>query len=86
MPAPTIRVVCRVDKHTGEPILFLPDAKDRPGGSISYYTRVGQHGTASAAYYYRNTRPAKGNECADLVKEYAGQPGGGRVVIRHRIR
>lgn len=85
MAAQTIRVVCRVDKHTGEPILFLPDGGERPG-TIAYYTRIGQHATASTAYYYRNTRPAKGNECADLVKEYAGQPGGGRVVIRHRIR
>lgn len=85
MTTPTIRVVCRVDKHTGEPILFLPDAKDRPG-SISYYTRVGQHATASTAYYYRNTRPAKGDECADLVREYERQPGGGRLIRRHRIR
>jgi hypothetical protein len=85
MTAQAIRVVCRIDKHTGEPILFLPDSRERPG-FIAYYTRVGQHATASTAYYYRNTRPAKGDECADLVREYESIPGGGRVVVRQRIR
>lgn len=80
-----IRVICRIDKHTGEPILFLPDTPANPG-RVSYYTRIGQHGEASLAYYQRNTRPAKADECKALKAEYASLPGGRELIERKRLR
>lgn len=85
MTAQHNRVVCRVNKHTGAPELFLPDVPTHQG-FIAYVTANGEIGHAAPDYMRRSTRPAKGEECAELLARYKARPDAGRVVLRQRIR
>jgi hypothetical protein len=77
-----ITVIPRIDED-GLPILFFPHEPANPGRMVCY-VHLGQHGEADIGYYRQKTKPDRSNACADLIKEYASLPGGGRIVIRHR--
>jgi len=75
-PTTAIRVIPRMERDSAgnwtAPVLFLPDSTDdRVGRFIGCYSHIGQHSEACMTYYRYCTRPPKGDECADLLREYA---------------
>ncbi len=81
----SITVVPRVDKETGEVVLFINDAPARPD-HVLCYAHVGQHSEAALTYYTNGTRaPHDTSECAALLREYEQQPPRARLIVRRYL-
>lgn len=70
----TIKATARIEKATGQAILFFHDADTR---GVSCYCSQTQHSLATREYYKRDTRlgvtEGELNSIARLVREYNGQ-------------
>jgi hypothetical protein len=68
-----LKVIPRIEKETGDAILFLPQV---PAcyGMVTCYAHIGQHSEADVGYFSSGTRKAKSESekaaCAALVREY----------------
>lgn len=74
-----IKATARIEKATGQAILFFHDAGVRAGMLVvSCYCSQTQHSSATREYYKRDTVPpitdAERSAVARLVREYNGQP------------
>ena len=68
-------VIFRCDKHgnfKGVIFALLPHEVSTHDGSVTFYTHIGQHGSADYRYTVNKSRLATEEEYADLKKEMEG--------------
>lgn len=68
-------VIFRCDKHgdfKGVVFALFPHEVSTPDGCVTFYTHVGQHGSADYNYSVQKSRLATPEEYADLKKEMEG--------------
>ena len=88
-----IGYVCKLEKGTKKPILFMPSMEVNQG-NIGYFSPLDGHGEASLKYYTKGTLSPNGYNVERVVHNYAqylsclGQYRGKTIIMKplHQIR
>lgn len=84
----SLTVIFRADKagrHKGEVTAIFPTLPWNNAGDLTAYAHIGQHGAASLAWYYADTRPARPDEFAPLLRELQQIYAPTRLDVRKRM-